>query len=403
MKKKAGVIIGAGKDAIHTIVKAKEQGIYVSALDGDPEAEGFLYADQAIMVDITDYHKVCHVIDTIKPDFIIPIPIGRYLLTTGYVNEKYNLMGVKYTSANISTDKYLFHKILNESGLRNVSLVIVNKHTNISEIKIPYPAILKPRFGSGSRDVFYITKEQEFLNAFHAIENTNEDFVLEQAVDGIEYSVDGAVTEGKLKITLLRKKMITPLPVRQPISSFSVVKTEENEKLLQNVQSYLQEVFQQLQYDCCLVNADLIIKEEQIFVIEAAPRPSGHNLHSVFVPLATGIDIAGEYIKLLKGETYCFEADYIRCIQIRFFDFEETVVDRVPSLKELEQNCQCNIICWNCNIRPGDYMNKVINGHSIMDRGFFIVEGKDERDLLAQSNWVLSQFEFNADHIPKSS
>ena len=52
-----------------------------------------------------------------------------------------------------------------------------------------------------------------------------------------------------------------------------------------------------------------------------------------------------------------------------------------------------NIICWNCNINDGDYMGKVINGHSIMGRGFFIVESTDENKLIEQSEWILSQFQ----------
>ena len=38
-------------------------------------------------------------------------------------------------------------------------------------------------------------------------------------------------------------------------------------------------------------------------------------------------------------------------------------------------------------------MNKVINGHSIMGRGFFIVEGENEENLIRQSDWIMSQFE----------
>lgn len=392
MDKKTGVIIGASRDAIHTIEKAKEKGIYVVALDGNPKAEGFPYADQAIEVDISDQDKTLSIISQIKPDFVLPIPIGRYLSTIGYVNETYNLKGVKYAPANLSTDKYLFHKELNRQGLRPVQLYLINEETDLAGIKIPFPAIMKPRFGSGSRDVFYVTNEEELERAFGKIAGTKEDFILEQAVNGTEYSIDGAVIDGELKITLLRKKIITPLPVRQPISSFSVVKTKENQQLFDRVQDYLQKVFTQLTYECCLVNADLIINEDTVFVIEAAPRPSGHNLHNVFVPRATGIDIAEEYIKLLLGKNFCFEASWIRCIQIRFFDFEEVVVDQIPSLEQLKKSGRCNIIEWNLNIMPGDYMNKVINGHSIMDRGFFIIEGNNEADLLEQSNWILAQF-----------
>lgn len=389
-----GVVIGASRDAVHTIKKAKEHGIYVIALDGNPKAEGFPYADEAIEVDISKQEDTCKVIEQVRPDFVIPIPIGRYLSTTGYVNEKYGLKGIKYDATVYSTDKYLFHEKLAEVGLRPVKLFLVNKETSRKDLSIPYPAIMKPRFGSGSRDVFYITTDAELEKAYRAVAQMEEDFVLEQAVQGTEYSVDGAVINGRLKITLLRKKIITPLPVRQPISSFSVVKTEENQALISRVWEHLQKVVIELGYDDCLLNADLIINEKEIFVIEIAPRPSGHNLHNVFVPQATGIDIAEEYIKFLLGETCRFETEEIRCIQIRFFDFEDMIIKKVPTIEELEESGRCNMVMWNCNIKPGEIMNKVVNGHSIMGRGFFIVEGIEEKDLIEQSTWVLAQFQY---------
>ena len=149
----------------------------------------------------------------------------------------------------------------------------------------------------------------------------------------------------------------------------------------------------ELGYNDCLLNADLIINDDEVFVIEIAPRPSGHNLHNVFVPEATGIDIAEEYIKFLLDEPYEFENENIRRIQIRFFDFEDVIVKKVPDIHILNKNVNCNILKWNCNIKNGEYMNKVINGHSIMGRGFFIVEGENEENLIRQSDWIMSQFE----------
>ena len=392
MERKIGVVIGAGEDAIHAIEKAKEYGVFVIAIDGNPQAAGFKYADKSIEVDISDKEKVCKVIEQEKPDFIIPIPIGRYLSIIGYVNERYGLKGIKYNATKLSTDKYLFHKKLEMVGLRNIQMHLINKEADINKIDMVFPAIMKPRFGSGSRDVFYLTDKQEMIEAYRAALTKSEDFILEQAVQGIEYSVDGAVIGRKLNITLLRKKIITPLPIRQPISSFSVIETEENKKLLNRVFKYLQEVVNALGYDDCLINADLVVNQKEIFVIEMVPRPSGHNLHSIFVPMATGVDLVGEYIKFLLGEQAIFEKENIRCIQIRFFDFEEVVIEKVPLKEELELCGKCNLLLWNCNIKENEYMNKVINGHSIMGRGFFIVEGKNEEDLLSQSNWILSKF-----------
>lgn len=392
MSRVTGVVIGASKDAIHTIKKARQQGIYVIALDGNPDAEGFKHADESVNVNISDMDAVCNAIEKIKPDFVIPVPIGRYLLTTGYVNERYNLKGIKYQATELSTDKYLFHQELNKNGLRQIQAYLVNKEVSVDDIKIKYPAIMKPRFGSGSRDVFYIESDEELKESYQKAIECNEDFILEQAACGTEYSVDGAVMDGELKITLLRKKIITPLPIRQPISSFSVVKTEENTKLIDRVYKHLKNVVKALNYDNCLLNADLIINDDEVFVIEIAPRPSGHNLHNVFVPLATGIDIAEEYIKYLLDKPSKFETDIVRRIQIRFFDFEDVTINKIPTEKELKESGKCRLILWNCNINQGEKMNKVVNGHSIMDRGFFVIEGDSEEDLQNQSTWVLSQF-----------
>lgn len=389
---KKGVVIGASRDAIHTIQKARENGIYVVALDGNPEAEGFQYANEKIVVDISDQDKTYVEVEKIKPDFCIPIPIGRYLSTMGFINDKFGFKGVSYAATEVSTDKFLFHRVLNKAGLRNVQMYLVNNQTNLADVKIKYPAILKPRFGSGSRDVFFVSSDKELAESLQKIKEFHEDFILEQAVEGTEYSIDGAVIDGKLQMTLLRKKIITPLPVRQPVSSFSVIKSEDNSEIIERVQNYMQKVVDVLHYDACLINADLIINEKEVFAIEAAPRPSGHNLHNVFVPLATGIDIAEQYIKYLMSEQYCFVPDDVKPIQIRFFDFNNVVVEYVPTEYEIRKKLGDNLIRWECNIKTREHLGKVVNGHSIMGRGFFIVNGKDEADLISKSEWVLAQF-----------
>ncbi|MBQ3544337.1 MAG: ATP-grasp domain-containing protein [Lachnospiraceae bacterium] len=396
MEKKIGVVIGASRDAIHTIEQAKDEGVYVVALDGNPNAAGFEYADKSINVDISNLEKVCEEIEKIKPDFVIPVPIGRYLTTTGYVNEKYGLKGIKYQATVNSTDKYFFHKKLKDNGLRNIEAFLINENTEIDKINIPYPAIIKPRYGSGSRDVYYVNNDMEKEEAFHKIKVLKEDFIIEQAVQGEEYGFDGAVINNELKTIILRKKVITSLPERQAVAYISIKKKEYDNDIYIRINNLIKKVLEIMEYNNCLIHADLIITNEEIFVIEISPRPSGHNLHNAFIPICSGIDMAREYIKFLLNRECCFESDSIKKMQIKFFDFNNVRILKVPTEEEVRLNSKVNLILWNCNIAPNDILGKVTNGASIMGRGFFIVEGVDEEDLIKQSNMVLQQFQYES-------
>lgn len=391
MQKKVGAVIGASRDAIHSIQTAQKNGIYVVGLDGNPNAEGLKYVDEARIVDISNVELVKKELEAINPDFAIPIPIGRYLSTMGIVNQFLGLTGVKENAANWSTDKYLFHQKLHSAGLRECYAVLVAGEIENKD-SIKYPVLFKPRYGSGSRDIYYMNDKNEFDIAYGKLREIDEDFILEQVVQGTEYSVDGAVIEGEFYLTLLRKKIITPLPARQPVSSFSIDYSDENKELMDRVIKHIEKAVRVLEYNDCLLNADIIINDNEVFIIEMAPRPSGHNLHDVFVPYATGVDLADEYIHFLKQEPFCFTPKKVEKLQIRFFDFENKHVVEIPEYEKLKEVLKEDLIYWNCNIEAGEYLNCVTNGHSIMGRGFFIIRGIDEDDLINKSSWVLEQF-----------
>lgn len=391
-------VIGASSESIYTIQKARELGLYVIALDGNPEAPGLNAADASFVVDIRDPEKVFEILDKNKPDVVLPVPIGRYLTTTGAVNDKYGLVGVSADAAEICTDKYEFHKVLNEKGLRNAELYLLPAGSDVpdaSELNDVYPVVVKPRFGSGSRGVEVFNTPAELEENFLKNQPYDEDYCIESCVPGPEYGVDGVFTEGKFTLILLRGKKNTPPPYRECVGYYSVRRTDDNKEFYDRVEHLMQKVGEAIGFKDTLIHADIIKdSNNNPFIIETSARPSGHNLHNLFTPMASGVDEVTEFIKYavpaLK-KSYSFEPQTAGNMVIRYFDFENVRVNKVPDEKELYKKYPLK--AWQCNLKKGMFLGKVTNGASIMGRGYYVLEAATHFELDGYCDDIKSEFE----------
>lgn len=389
------VIIGASFEALHTIQKAHDHGLSVTALDGNPQAEGLGAADKALVVDISDEKAAIEAVKREKPDFVLTVPIGRYLTTIGAVNDALKLPGISRETAVLCTDKMKFHQKLQEGNLRNCHCYgagsLGDEMTNeeladgflSGELPLSFPVILKPRFGSGSRGIHMAAGMEELTGALKAVEG--ESYVIEECIPGEEYGVDGAVIQGQFHMILLRKKENTPPPARQAVGYFSIL---PEDIFWQQVFDYMKKLVECLGLSECLLHADIIRGVEGPFVIELSARPSGHNLHNLFTPLCTGIDMAEEYIKYRLRQPYRFTPVCTRQMMIHYFDMEGCVA-KVPGREELKE---FPLIRWECNIKEGEKLGPVSDGHSVMGRGYFILEGSNQAALLMQAEKIKNLF-----------
>lgn len=393
-------IIGASEEALHTIEKAHEYGLTVVALDGNGKAPGLSAADKALVVDISDEEETIRAVREEKAAFVLTVPIGRYLTTIGAVNDALTLPGISKEMAVLCTDKYSFHKTLFEQGLRSCHCYGVGNHLGDEtpndvlaeklvngELPLAFPAILKPRFGSGSRGIHMLNRREELERALQEAEG--ESYVLEECIEGEEYGVDGAMVGSGFQMVLLRHKRNTPPPARQAVAYFSV---QSADPFYEQVKVYMQRVTACLGLRECLLHADLIRGEDGPFVIELSARPSGHNLHNLFTPLCTGVDVAEEYIKYRMGKPFSFVPKQTRSMMIHYFDVQgevKQVPDQVQveqTLKELHQISEnglpeVSLTKWECRIKEGEILQPVSDGHSLMGRGYFILEGDDQKEL----------------------
>lgn len=395
-----GIVIGASSESIFAIGEAKKMGLTVLAFDGDKEAPGLAAADEAYVVDIRKPEKIYEILDqkkiTRENGMILPVPIGRYLISAGAVNDHYGLVGLSEKSANFCTDKYLFHQLLSKSGLRNADCQLL-KCGEIPKEEPAYPSIVKPRFGAGNRGVWQIDNRKQWED-FMKQTPIEEDYVVETLAEGIEYGVDAMVINGEFKLVLLRKKMLTPPPARQCVGYYSVLESEE-EEWRKIVCEHLENVSKVLGLTNTILHADIIRRKgNSPFVIELSARPSGHRLHDVFTPLVTGINMIECYIQLIQGKldtvkekiestekNKAGEESYL----IHYFDMEDCEVTKIPTEEELRKKYP--LVGYECHLNMG-YQGKVVDGHSVMGRGYFILKGKREEELVELSRRFLREY-----------
>jgi len=390
-------IIGASEESLHTIKKAKELGIEVVALDGNPSAAGLPVADIPLVVNIADEKATVDAVKDMNIDFTLTVPIGRYLTTTGYVNDILNLPGISSEAANKCTDKYLFHSILNKAFLRNCNCYLLKGHADnsnlrdrISESTLNFPAILKPRFGSGSRGIYVVNNKGDIYDVLPKI--SGEEYVLEECIPGEEYGFDGAVTDGKMHLVLLRKKDNTPLPDRQAVCYYSVNPLSD---VYNRISAYINKVVEKLELNECLIHGDIIDSAKGPFAIEVSARPSGHNLHNLFTPLCTGVDMAEEYIRHRLGLTAPFIPANTRSMMIHYFDLTGRVI-QVPAESSVAEICAvtgCKLIEWECNIKDGELLKPVHNGHELMCRGYYITQFDSFDDMEDKKKQLISSIQ----------
>lgn len=379
-------IIGASEEALHTIKEAKALGLTVLAFDGNPKAAGLKAAGKGFVTDISKEEETIAALRREAPDFILTVPIGRYLTTVGAANDALGLPGLTKKAAVLCTDKFLFHERLAGQGLRNCHCYLAGDFDFQKELA--YPAVLKPRFGSGSRGIYLANSPEELKKCLGL--TGGEDYLIEECIPGEEYGVDGAVTEEGFQMILLRRKINTPPPARQAVGYFSVVPAEEKE-IFDRIFSYMKQITEALQIQDSLLHADIIWNKEGPFAIEVSARPSGHNLHNLFTPLAAGVDMAEEYIKYRMNRKYCFLPKETKKMMIHYFDMEGRVTE-VPTKQELEARLQQSFNAYCCNLKKGENLSPVTTGHSVMGRGYFVLEGESEERMLCQAEQVKEAF-----------
>lgn len=369
--------IGAGPEQIGSILKAQSLGYRVLALDGDPNAPGLALACESRVANICDVDAVVTIARSAGVALTLPVPIGRLLATQGRVHDELGLHGVSYETAMICTDKAAFHRCL---AAAKIDLPWQCSYETVAELKDengaewPFPVVIKPTYGSGSRGVLVLNSEE----AWHQLsQNTNNltshygvGAVIEAFIDGIVLGIDGAVAAGEVVITTVREKEMTPLPWRVELAykTPSCLPNEATPRIYKEISSALKA----LGVDGSTFHADAVWTDNgRLVIIEMSARPAGLMITRGLVPLSTGVDFLAEAIKLHATGYGSFEAKYAVPSLLHYWHHNGGIVKQLPSSKEILQDPHVADVEINLRIGqtlhiPASVGELIVNGYMLL-------------------------------------
>jgi len=349
-------------------------------IDPDPNAYSKAIATAFEVVKADDYEGTCRVVDKYNIQAIITTATDKPLLMMARIAAKYDFPFFSEETAIVSTDKYLMKERFIRSRIPCAKGALIDKPT----INFEYPLIIKPRDNSGSRGVLLCNNKADLENAFHeAIECTQKKTLLiEEFIDGKEYSIEALHFNGKSQVIQITEKLITEAPYNVELGHIQPADLTETAEDV--IASIIQRIADALGFIHCASHTELKTGSKGTFIIETSPRMGGDYITSVLVPLSTGINIENAAIDIAYGIKPELPTSEKRASMIRYLQLSQGIVRKINPSVGLSDG-----IIYCCNLKPGSVIPRIA---SSLDRyGYIIASGANRNEVLTKMNTIYNR------------
>lgn len=289
------------------IKKAREMGVFVIAADDDPEAVGLKYADKCIVgKHLFNLEAMLAVARSEEIDGVIHPCSEVAMNTMGYINEKMGLPGIDLQTSLRATNKEKMRRAFERGGApspKSFGAVSFDSAV-LAARQIEGAIIVKPSRNSGSRGITKLPtgySESELRMAVNRAINESRDrsAMIEQFVDGPEFSVEIIVWNKEVHVLQVTDKKTTEAPyfVELGHSQPSMFPTETVESVKR---AAIIGVIA-LQVNNCACHAEVKVQNGQAYIMEIGARLGGDFISTELTHLSTGIDMVAAAINVALG------------------------------------------------------------------------------------------------------
>lgn len=300
-------IIGASDFQKPLILKAKEMGIETHVFAWESGAVGKECADYFYPISITEVDEITAVCRNLGIDGVCSIGTDLGNVTVAHVAAELGLTANSIECVHNSTNKSAMRQVFKEHGDPSPFSMRVTNLRDLAELDEQFPMIVKPVDRSGSRCVSKIYSSSELEAAVEQAINVSFEkaAVVEEFMEGLEYSVEYVSWNGVHKFLALTRKFTTGAP--HFIETGHVEPAPVNDALLQKIQNVVEHALDSLGVRYGASHSEIIIdKDGVVRIVEIGSRMGGDCIGSHLVPLSTGVDFMRAVIDIALGR----EPDY---------------------------------------------------------------------------------------------
>lgn len=358
-EKRLIMIIGAGVFQLPAILTAKKMGLQVAAIDKDPEAPGFSYADIYAAVSTIDIEAALAKAREWKPQGVMTLASDAPVRTVAAIARELGLNAVSEATAACATNKGKMRLRFKEYGVPIPEFSTVSsldEYLNtVCSFQLPF--IVKPADNSGSRGVFLVNRAEDIDEAYEYSRQHSRsgEVLVEEYMTGPEVSVESLTVNGITHVVAVTDKCTTGAP-------FFV---EMGHSLPSRLPPDILKAIERTA--CAAVNAigiengashtEIIVTGNGPRIVELGARLGGDCITTHLVPMATGIDMVkgciqiamGEepdllpkwrkgaairYVPCREGELIRIDAEEARSLEgVRLVMFEKKIGDRITAVQ----------------------------------------------------------------------
>ncbi|MEZ3501875.1 MAG: ATP-grasp domain-containing protein [Lachnospiraceae bacterium] len=335
----AKIMVVAGGEWQCPIVKtAKRMGHYVLCSNLYEDSPAFRYSDESVVVDVLDKERHLKIAEQYQPDVILTDQSDIAVPTVAYVAEKMGLKGIGTDKARLFTNKYAMRDFCRAHGFPTPRYRLCHTSREAEDfLKQIKKAILKPLDSQSSRGI-HIVESQEQIRQYFAdtlqYSNSEKAILIEQYIEGREFTVDGLKTADSYYVTAVSKKehfIHNPSIAKELL--FSNYDSEYDYDALRRLNT---EIVLEMGLPFGQTHAEYKYMDGVFYLIEIAARGGGTKISSDLVPIMSGINSNEAYINTLFGKEERLQIHYDknRYAVLGFFDLRPGKVISVRGLEE---------------------------------------------------------------------